>query len=103
MRIVLLTLGWLGVFGAIARSAIAAYAFWLVNTGKADAGLSAGDHLSQNIPWLSWVIDVANALFPASWMDTAFAWPATWAFSASALLAMIFAWLCFAGARALSR
>ena len=102
MRTLLVVIGWLAVFGFLARSMIAAYAIWLVFVGEASPGLSASDHILQNLPWLGWTITVAYALFPDRFIDAGFAWPAIIFFPIAALVAFIAAWACFAGARRLS-
>lgn len=88
MRVVLLVIGWVLTFGAVANGAMALATLYFIGAGGfADWSMSVESLLTQHAPFLLWAKAVATSILPARLADFFFAAPALVVFPLRALVA----------------
>ena len=89
MRTFLLIFGWTSLVGSIFDAAIAVYVTWLVAMGDAPLSITMDAHLREHLPFIYWVRDVAEYLFPQNFVDWLFGLPALIYFPARVIISII--------------
>ena len=89
MRTFLLWFGWISLIGSLFDGAIAAFLGWLVFFGDAPISLTVDAHLKDHLPFIYWVRDVAEFLFPEGFVEWLFGLPALLYFPIRVLVSVI--------------
>lgn len=89
MRRFLLAFGWLSVLGSLIDAAIALFLLALVYRGDAPLMMTVDAHIREHLPWLYWARDVAEAVFPDSFVVWLFELPALIFFPARLIVSAI--------------
>ena len=102
MRKLLYVIAYGSLIGSLIDGLITLVVIWFILNGEALISLNVNDHLRDHLPFLYWVRDLAEVLFPNRFVEWLFSLPALVYFPVRVFVSIVIGALALWGARSLN-